>query len=149
MTIPSFTAEATLYGSSKQYRQRGPTTRMHAGTSVVRPQDCGFFKGFVCAGGVVGAIATCADACVVTGGTACYGCIVAALAVLGIGGCADCIPTQFVPGGEAGEAGAAAAIGSVVSETRGPAGASSSSLRADNAPKKPALLGNSSERMKD
>jgi hypothetical protein len=99
MSIPRFTADNTIYPSSGNYRQRSGQVSVSAREPVVQLQDCGFFEGLVCAGGVAGAIAICADACVVTGGLACYGCITGALAVLGIGGCADCIPTQYLPSG--------------------------------------------------
>ena len=94
--MPSFTAESTLYSSPNKYQSyRG----FNADTGTwVQPQDCGWVKGLVCGGGVAGAIAVCAEACVVTGGLACYGCITTALVALGIGGCADCIPTEYRPG---------------------------------------------------
>jgi hypothetical protein len=108
MAAPSFTAESGLYRSTNHYRSRSGAF-LWSDTSTVRPQACGWLKGIACGAGVAGAIAVCADACVVTGGVACYGCIVAALATLGLGGCADCIPTDFRPNG--GSAGGGGGVG--------------------------------------
>src|SRR5262245_7180500 len=94
MSMPSYTAEATLYGSSKQYRQRRPTTTMHTGTSVVRPQDCGLAKRVVCGGPIAAASAACASICLISpSGNACRGCMVSHLGIFG--GCIDCIPKSI------------------------------------------------------
>jgi hypothetical protein len=101
--MPSFTAESTLYSSPNKYQAY---SRFNADTGTwVQPQDCGWVKGVVCGAGVAAAIALCAEACVVTGGLACYGCITTALVGLGIGGCADCIPTEYRPGDDTGGSG--------------------------------------------
>jgi hypothetical protein len=106
MTIPNFTAEATLYGSSKQYRQRRPTTTMHTGTSVVQPQDCGRVREWLCGGPVAAAGLACTPICIISPrGVECRTCIRSALSSAGLWECIDCIPGSIPDQGGGGGGG--------------------------------------------
>lgn len=95
MSIPGFNAEASLYKTNNHYQQTAGIILSDGKTTVV-PQDCGVFKGITCTIALPAAGAICAESCLTSDFNGCLGCVVGAIAVLGIGGCGDCIPTDFI-----------------------------------------------------
>ena len=98
MTAPGYCAERSIYRSRVNY-PTAPSARWLTGRRSCSPWGAGSSRDWSAERGLRAQLLVCADACVVTGGAACYGCIVTSLAVLGFGGCADCIPTKFLPDG--------------------------------------------------
>jgi hypothetical protein len=92
MTIPGFTAEASLYGSGGRYMavndMSGPYYR-----ALVSPQACGGFKPFVCNGLILGCVACAA---LTPNVPAVVGCFSACLGVF-FGYCRDCLDVLDVP----------------------------------------------------
>jgi hypothetical protein len=95
MSIPRFNAEASLYKTNNHYRLAAGSFLSDGKTSVV-PQDCGIGKGFLCGLALPVASVICAEACLSADFNGCLGCVAGAIAVLGIGGCADCIPADAI-----------------------------------------------------
>jgi hypothetical protein len=94
MSMPGFAAEASLYKTNNHYRFSPSGGFQADGNAMVTPQGCGWIKGSICGGIIVGGIAVCTASCVAgvaSGGISCGICWVGYLGAL-YGFCKDCIP---------------------------------------------------------
>jgi hypothetical protein len=91
VTVPGFTAEASLYQTNNHYRAVVGSF-LSDGNTTVTPQDCGWVKGGLCGVVIVGGTAACTAVCLAPGGqTACYWCWAGFLGA-SFAFCKDCIP---------------------------------------------------------
>lgn len=89
-TLPGFTAEASAYQTSYQYRLAAGRGSLGDGNMIVVPQSCGIFQGVFCGTVIVAGSAACTAFCL-SGPAPCAGCWVTALGAF-YSACKDCIP---------------------------------------------------------
>jgi hypothetical protein len=97
MAQPGFTAEISVYRTSRWYRFASGGGFLHDASAAVVPQDCGWFQEAVCAGFIAEGTLLCAGLC--TAGPA--ACLVCWAGFLGWAYdlCKDCIPSGGGGGG--------------------------------------------------
>lgn len=95
MTVPAFTADASLYRTSNHYRLGSSGSFPGDGNTTVFPQGCGRIEGIECGFVIAGGIVVCTASCLASpalGGFPCWACWTGYLGAL-YGFCKDCIPS--------------------------------------------------------
>ena len=90
MSMPGFTAEASLYRTTNHYVASAAGGSAGVGAELV-PQDCGLFKEIFCSVAVAACVAACGALCLDGGPAACAGCATIAMGGLFVT-CKDCLP---------------------------------------------------------
>lgn len=102
MSLPGFTAEASVYKTTNYYRLGAKGSFLNDGKSTITPQGCGIIEGIVCGTAIAGATVLCTSACT-SGPVACALCFSSALGITLFGFCRDCIPFDIGGNGGGGE----------------------------------------------
>src|SRR5262245_1655633 len=94
MTMPRFTAEASLYQTNNHYRFATGGSFLSTGNTTVIPQGCGLLQTALCTASVAGGIALCTGICLEPGGgiAICCCCWASALPGSLLAFCKYCIP---------------------------------------------------------